>query len=1773
LNVLSDDKAPSTELTSGAGFTYEDVVGAYYLAKLLRRGHAAGQTGVVTSVAVQQQGHGNPMDDLVVEFDDVGMRRVLGLQIKTSVTISGAASNDEFRGIITAAAQTQASGTFTKDADKCGLVVDHVTPDALRALKRLIDWAVASPDGAHFEAPFVPSSAAAQPERDLRDALRSVIRAANADDEFNFYKNFVAFRFDGLEEGGVLRTEVINGLQELIAVNEDGQDLLLFDRLCRIAREGSAKGAKWTRASLVAQLRGAVRLKISPHLGGDISRLNAYSLEALNVVSEMVDDFHVERADLQDKVEKTLDSHRVVTIGGLPGSGKSAVLKRFAQQASANGPILFLKNDRITGTGWTQFAASLGLSATDPVQLLVEIGSTGSPILFIDSIDRIRPDQHGVIIDLVNAIQGNPELSRWKVLVSSRDQGLEAFRAWFPASLYAATGIGNVIVPTFSDDEAEQLAQSKPPLRKLLFGSPAVQDIARRPFFAAVLARSIAEGAEPQTEVDLINAWWKRAGHDAVPDTVLQRQRALINFAEKGARDLGKAIPVRDLTTATIEQVPALQVDQIVREERGGASFAFTHDIFFEWSFFRLLIELGKSWTTALQDGGEPPLLGRVVGLMAQEALPQAGHWTAGYQALATKNLRRQWQREWLTAPPFTPAFVDAKAEFAALLKADDFALFEKVLVWFQAQHTIPSPYVLGTLKSPVEGIDNLAVADMLGWPSDFRAWDRLIDWIIKEADTIPVRLIPKVLEVFDVWQNALSELANARSKAILQLVNTWLLKFERGELRDHPGGDEEKAYRFSRDEGSRLGKSLRMIILRSARAYPDFAKDLFKRVIAVEDRRGTVYADLIGFSPIMAQVAPELLAELAEAELLGELPEDEFKREREEREARYKRLDEIRAIPEDKRTEGQTLALQSGVFWPIGSDRYDLDDIGIERHNSVYFPTSALHEPFKSLFAVKPEVALRLVRNLANHATKGWRQIHLINRETMGTPVPLSVMFPWGTQQVWGDWRVYSWGMGQLAPQPLECAFLALSYWAFKQIDGGRSASDVIRDIVEGNECCAVLGIALKLALETWETTETTLAVATCQRLWAHDIARHVQEPHKDIDLLGFNFLTRLAGDKAEAKQFLDQRQSRKREIRELAMHFALSPDGALREKFKAALAHFPDDLPYELEERKTSDQYTAHVKQDAERWSGLGDASNYRRAQYDETHVAIMYEPPKPLTEDEKKRVAESAESLKGFNIVGWAMKSLEANKIADGLTLEQAIAHAKSVDEPKVFNMLDESVSSPQSVLASVAAVVVYFADPKSEDFRWAWDIMAKIEAMNEPPVQFGGSRMNWHAKTRLVLALSHDLRSASPRADSAERLINLALHPLDSVSELAFCALFGSKDEHLRWVAGQLAVSLCIVHRGEFESGVWDQAPNEKARAASRKAALTALRSPNVGPMPTLPPAWVKGSKGGRRKMPDELWQLPAVFFDAQTASKLFSKMPLEAWMASDAYRPQLEPLIVGLVGWTAESIMPSWRKEKDWNKKRSDLFEWNMSLGEILSRVVPFVPLDMARNILVKPFMVEDEEALEVIGRFADMVVRRHVFDAAVIPANAIPLLEGCVTRVVDDHTFEPNRYRSGEVRGHAMPELIDALLFVNVDKDCPGSARFANGDWSQIGIIMPIIDHVVRKIGWASAVMGKFLTLSERAGRAYPIAVFGSQANAALSAIGNSDEGWTGTMLPARMAAVVQRQADWNFPLRHEDAQELLKVLDAQIDLGDRRSAALEQTEAFRGVQGQPNFQ
>jgi ATPase family protein associated with various cellular activities (AAA) len=1763
-------QAPSTELTGGVGFTYEDTVVAYYLVALLREERAAGSNGIVTTVAVQQKGHGHPMDDLIVDFDDDASRRRLSLQVKRKISISAASTNRDFRAILTRAVATRATADFDVDLDAYGFVVESVAVENFRMLSRLIDWAKSSPSSEDFARRFAPDGSAASAERILRDKLAPLIGAQSPDDERNFYEQFVALHLNGLKEGGILRAEVINRLQELVAANIDGQDLLLFDRLCRIVRDGAGTARKWTRQKLLAELRGAVRLKVAPNYRRDVDLLQSFAMAGLADVSDEIGGFRVERPLLEKDIRNRIAGHRLVNLSGLPGCGKSALLKRIASFESTKGPILFLKSDRLTGGSWLTFATALGLQHRVISDLLAEIGSTGTPILFIDGIDRVRPDQKGIFTDLLRAIEENEQLANWKVLASSRDQGLEAYRAWFPTSFYRETGIGDVAIGCFSDEEAMALAKGKPNLRRLLFGPQAVSEIARRPFFAAVLARSFSDdSATPQTEVDLVSAWWARAGHDAPKETVPQRQRALLDLAEKGVRNLGKNIPSKMLKDSTFAQIAELKADLVIRDHDGGASYSFTHDIFLEWVIFRQLIELGDNWTRGLTDAGEPPLLGRVVGLLAQSALASPGKWSEGYRDLEGKPLRPQWRREWLTAPPFTPAFEQGHQEFQALLAENDFALLEKLLVWFQAQHTIPSPLILQKATKAVEDLDRLGMADFFGWPSDFESWGRLLDWLLPLAPSLPSRLLPYVLEVFGVWQNVFADLKNPRSAAVLDVCANWLIELESVEYRRDLRREHDRWVTLGGEARSRLATALRMMIMRSARSYPAPAIALFQRALTNKRMRREAYSDLMGFTPTMADVAPEAVVAVAKAELMEELPRDRLDREEREYREYAERLKRLRAIPEEERTEEQTRALEY-VSFPIGHDAIDHDEIGIDRYHNYYFPASPLHEPFASLFTKIPAVALGLARDLINHATQGWHQVQFLNCDRMGTPIPVVLEFPWGRQEFWGGWHVYTWFMGN-APNVLECAFLSLSFWAFKQLESGRATDEVVRAVVEGNSCYAALGLALVLTLETYDVSETTLPIVTCQRLWHHDIARRAQEPMRDIDLLGFGFLSGLTGAKAEAKKFLDSRQSRTREIRELASRFALTPKKGLRQRFKEALARFPDDLPYEVEEERSSSDATTALREAAERWAGLGDIQNYRMHETKTEEVMISYEPPNPLTPAQEKRLEESTTSLQEYGVIGWATKSFADNALVEGLNLADTLAFARARDNDAILaERSDAEEHSAQAMISAVAAVVIRFGPPAGTDHDWAWDVMGRVAAMREPKDTFHGSKMPWHPANHLIIALVHDRRSSSPRKDSVRRLFELTCHPVDGVAQLAFTGLFMDSDEHVRWVAAQLAMDLSLYYR--IEKNDLEDTVGPDARRQSLARALERLDQTNDGPLPSVPPAWVKtlGRRLHGRSEEETGWGDANPSFNAAFAAQVFQLFPIEAWCQSSLYKSMVAVSLKQLAAWTAERLRPSWLKDKCKQRSetgRSSLTEWNRVLGDLLARAAPFFETEYVRKEFLAPFLTEDEEGLAVLAGFADMTVSRQVLDAPTVPANTFDLLNDSVERVIRDRVFDPNSYRAGQVHGYDLPKIIKALLFVSIEEEAPGAARFANGDWSQIGIIMPIVTRLVTTIGWSSHVMKKFLTLCERAGLAYPLDEFAAQVNVVLSSVSKAKGSWAGTTLPARIAATVQRLAAANFPLRADQAQALLRVLDALIDLGDRRSAALEQAEAFRGVQ------
>ena len=912
----------------------------------------------------------------------------------------------------------------------------------------------------------------------------------------------------------------------------------------------------------------------------------------------------------------------------------------------------------------------------------------------------------------------------------------------------------------------------------------------------------------------------------------------------------------------------------------------------------------------------------------------------------------------------------------------------------------------------------------------------RLLDWLVPLTPRLPVRLLPNVLDLFSVWQNAPATIENARSAKILDVCSSWLKELE--DTKQSPTVPRRPARwdALGREVRLQLLASLRSIILTSCRAYPAPARAIFQRAIDDERVRQEVYNEVIRFTPLMAGVAPDQVIALAKAEMMTELPQERIDREQRDRHVHKEQMKRIQAIPEKDRTEEQRRALNP-LFFEVGHRGVDLEDVGIQ-DTLGYHPTNPLQEPFAGLFANDAESALRLVRDLANHATRGWRQVYHINQSRMGTPIPVVLEFPWGKQTFWGDWTVYSWFKGQQAPKPLESAFLSLSHWAFKQIDAGQSTDEVIRLVVEGNECYAVVGLALVLALETLHVSETTLPLVSCQRLWEHDTKRLVQEP----SLAGLWGLATMSLSRAQmdAKKFLDTRTSCKRGVRELAMRFRISSNHSLCTRFQDVLTRFPEELPYEVEEKRTIPEFTQVLQDKAITNAGFGDISNYYQELSEGGQRLVGYQSPALKSPDGMKELVETSTYLHKSTITQSAMDALETGTRSDKFRIDEAISLARSCDHESMFKRRNEVPShTDQSMIAALAAYVIRFAGDSIAVRSWALGVLDRIENMSEIPGVFSADYNPWRP-TRFAIHILQDLRKETPNdLQSVRRLMRFTLSPLKEISNLAFFALLGDPDPRVSWTAMQLALGLATLYRPRInKDGSRDNRVNETAWKKGLRRALRTLTTGGVPRPIQLPEAWIKVEEQDRplgRLRDDSGLIEPDPCFDAPRVADIFRHLPIESWCKSEVLRPTIETTLEDFVIWTSKRLMLSspdkWHKR---DRRVVDLIPWMSCLGSLLARAAPYFEMEMMRDVMLAPFLCDDEDALSVVGAFAGSMVARHIFDAERIPSSAFGLLEICVDHVVGNPTFARTKGGAADVHGVELRRLIEALCSYRLRK-------------------------------------------------------------------------------------------------------------------------------------------
>ena len=588
------------------------------------------------------------------------------------------------------------------------------------------------------------------------------------------------------------------------------------------------------------------------------------------------------------------------------------------------------------------------------------------------------------------------------------------------------------------------------------------------------------------------------------------------------------------------------------------------------------------------------------------------------------------------------------------------------------------------------------------------------------------------------------------------------------------------------------------------------------------------------------------------------------------------------------------------------------------------------------------------------------WRQLHRHSRERGGTPIPLELRFPWAAQSFWGTEREYLWFRSTWAPKALGCGFMALEEWCFAELGRGRPVNELIQQIVNGNECIAILGIASMLALHTEAVSEVTLPLVTSQRLLAADHTRLMQDISSTSNLIGFTLRT----DKPhiEAIQAANARPVRKTQLSWLVPRFVFAT-GPIRDQTREAILNFQNDLPYQYEEHRKNPRAREHLTAQALEYAELGDTKNYQayRAREDSNQVAIVHVSPSAAKPENVARAEEASMRLREMSLWTWASKSLDERALNDAYTVEGAIGLAKESDASDLFELANDENDEDQrgmrrGAVAAFAAVVLNFREGRTqEDLEWAREVLGRAIRLPEKPdlMWSPSSVIPWHQAIYVARGLAADLREGTAARGAARDLLGLVAHPLEVVSLAALegaCRLW-TNDPKLTWAALTLALALCHVPprpRDQIrQHGEALHSPSE-AQAAVDAAHDFYENGSGWDALALPPPAWVKvepakgmrGRQGYEEYDADdaansaEVWGEPDVYWHSKQAAEILRRIPFDEVLSGSA-RSALLNFLDGVLDWTNQKNAPPWVKAGRRDRSATRLFEWTRALGTTL----------------------------------------------------------------------------------------------------------------------------------------------------------------------------------------------------------------------------------------------
>ncbi|WP_223564765.1 NACHT domain-containing protein [Pantoea agglomerans] len=1717
-------KSQSSELTGGSGFTFEGHVAGFYMSSLLAEAHAPACHGPVSSVHFQKKKEGFPLDDILIYwFDASGREAFTSLQVKRSLTISDAKSNEDFSDIIRDSWDTFNSSLFVLKRDFFGTAIGDISAEKFRDMNRLCELAKETLDADQFERRFHDDMTASQNLKNIKVVIQNLLnrhagRAVTTSEIHEFLAHFVMVKFDFMHEGAFGTAIAANMLQPFVTSDSDASPLALFAHLVHLARSSAGSNGAYNRARLVHELARDFKLQPAVSFRQHMRLLSEEASAALSGINDDINAFRIPRVDAERSIKEAIDDYCCVQIVGKPGVGKSVLLKNQVEQAARVGNVLFLKSERLSGKTWHSYAHNLGLHVHVLAELLIEIEATGTPVLFIDGVDHISEEHRGVVEDLISTIRDEPRLSNWKMLFTLRESEDEGVTDWL-SSLVPVDKTKKVVIELLTDNEAKALADNCQSLRPLLFSEKPVKEIIRRPFFAKVIqSLRIPEGASVQSELDLLNKWWEKGGYNAKKGSKLDRWKILGQVAEQKLTNGGKMASLKSLVPGT--EVDSLCHDGVLNLSVSRLSVDFSHDIFFEWSLFFLLKDEEDNWVERLPLTRQLPLVSRVVELLAHDAF-ENGEWRRGISYLNETNLTGKWIRAWLTGPFNSPMFAKKSADYHKAMMANDGMLFKRMLNSMQTEKTIPDPSLLELTRDVV-------LADLNSRPSDEWLWQTFVAYLVEISIELHSDFYLDVLKAFSVWLYHRRRLVpeSTLTESVQKVVLEWLHLSESHSLRD---------------QGSAIEKQARQLLLHLSWEGDAFSANYLKHHISSSDIQDDVYFDVMNYAAQLAKTHPALLAEFCVTYMLEGLPEEEFFDVLEARKAVHSEVQNIVNLPESQRTAEDEIFLlthEIGYGPEFDTDHYE-KRLGLKNIHQ-YMPGTRKSEPFASLFVMNSCEALRLLVQVSNHAIKAWKQISILKGRT---PILVRIAFPWGEQTFLGDSDVYMWDMLTEKHHFLHNAFQELNRWLDGEVVKGKDIDALIKQTVCGNTSVAILSSIARLIRKHGCNSKALLALITHQRVLLLDRKRYLH-PQSHMD-------------------------NCKKEI--LPLEKAL-PNWFVRPVYKLSVIQnieaFKSDLAYEFEEDKALAAVSAQLSDDADSFQPYICASNYKIDTHKDGCVTGSFSPP-PVKNVENFEIYQYLSIA--INIGFWAQKSLASGTIAPGFTLHDALDFVQNNDARLVFASRNDIEDQIAAALTGVAAVIMQHRDEVSErEIHWAYDILALVHdyplsqhERSNPDVILTGL-----PDPRIFLCKVNEVLMDDPsRTDEAgDELLKMIVHPLQDIMLTAFQILISRWDSSPKWgwTALFIATAQCLSNHSRKD--IIDM-PERKIIGDAREF----LSSSNEWcelMVPEVPWLELSEEELAAKKLYQERlaqayyghnplllsinsnkyicpWTRNPARLNLKLCGYVIEKLPLEMVLNCGA-RPFIISYLRHITRWVCDLVEPEWKTKQDKLDNHHDIDEILSSLASVMNVLSRHIPasdfeLEFWKPILKCPDSVVRKWSAVFITRLASSYLER----GQRLKDEELQVVWALSERFSQ---FSELQYpKSGQLRmlDCWQSESIHGIFLFTRHKTLTGSAVVKS--------MFPVIHEFVVRCGWHRDVFASFLLACKRHTNLISLTCF---AHLVMDLITSKNKPaiWDESVMN-NVAGFIEENLALEGKPDDELRDRLLHILDWMTENGNKRSA------------------